>query len=78
MTLRKNGEVAAEGSGADVLGDPRIALAWLANSHAHRGCGLQAGDIITTGVCGVPAPIGRGDNLTADFGPLGGVEVGIT
>ncbi len=71
----KNGRLAAEGSGAAVLGDPRIALTWLANDRAKRGIGLRAGDVITTGTCIKPLEIASGDKVTADFGTLGRVAV---
>lgn len=71
----KNGALAGEGSGANVLGDPRIALTWLANDRAKRGGGLKAGDIVTTGTCIKPVTIGVGDQFIADFGSLGRVRV---
>jgi 2-keto-4-pentenoate hydratase len=72
---RRNGAVAAEGSGANVLGDPRVALAWLATDRARRGDGLEAGQVVTTGTCIKPVPIGAGDAIVADFGMLGSVSV---
>lgn len=72
-TLRINGVDASVGAGANVLGDPRIALAWLANDRAERGEPLLAGEIVTTGTCVPPAPVRPGDVLLADFGPLGTV-----
>jgi 2-keto-4-pentenoate hydratase len=71
----RNGAVAERGSGANVLGDPRIALAWLANDRAARGEGLKAGQIVTTGTCVKPILIAPGDQVVADFGPLGRVRV---
>ena len=70
-----NDRQATSGRGADVLGGPLVALTWLANSHRLRGCGLRAGDMVTTGVCGAPAPIAPGDHVRADFGVLGTVHV---
>jgi len=72
----KNGALAAEGVGANALGDPRIALTWLANHLARRGIGLKAGDIVTTGTCITPAAIGPGDRMVAEFIGLGRVTVG--
>jgi 2-keto-4-pentenoate hydratase len=69
----KNGAIAGEGSGANVLGDPRVALTWLANDRSKRGEGLRAGEVITTGTCITPLPIGAGDKVVADFGRLGRV-----
>ena len=66
-----------EGVGANVLGDPRIALAWIANELATFGPGLRAGDVVTTGVCMVPLEFEPGDAIRADFGSLGRVAVRI-
>ena len=73
--LTINGTVVAEGIGANVLGDPRIALAWLANDRILHGAPLLAGEIITTGTCIVPAAIAPGDDVLADFGALGRVSL---
>ena len=62
-----------QGVGANVLGDPRDALAWLANELSSLGLTLRAGQVVTTGTCLVPLPIEGGDNLDADFGVLGRV-----
>jgi 2-keto-4-pentenoate hydratase len=75
VRMMKNGRVGAAGSGAAVLGDPRIALTWLANDRAKRGVGLKAGDIVTTGTCIKPLEIGPNDKVTADFGSLGQVSL---
>jgi 2-keto-4-pentenoate hydratase len=74
----KNGAAAQHGSGANVLGDPRIALAWLANDRARRGDGIKAGQIVTTGTCVKPVAIAPGDDVVADFGALGRVSVQFT
>ncbi len=68
-----NGETATSGTGADVLGDPRIALTWIANNHSVMGEGLKTGQMITTGVSGKPVPIRPGDHMCADLGILGQV-----
>lgn len=73
VVLRVNGVDASTGAGANVLGDPRIALAWLANDRAERGEPLLAGEVVTTGTCVTPAPVRPGDELLADFGHLGTV-----
>ncbi|MDE2243488.1 MAG: hydratase, partial [Bradyrhizobium sp.] len=59
------------GHGKNVLGDPREALAWLANELRQLGVTLRAGQIVTTGTCHPPLPIQPGDFFAADFGPLG-------
>ncbi|MFO1172173.1 MAG: hydratase [Hyphomicrobiaceae bacterium] len=66
---------AREGKGANVLGDPRVALAWLANELSGLGLTLRKDQVITTGTCMIPLEISRGDHVRADFGVLGTVEV---
>ena len=72
----KGDAVAAEGSGANALGDPRAALTWLANHLARRGLGLKSGEIVTTGTCVKPVDILPGDRVMMDFGALGTVRAG--
>lgn len=62
-----------EGVGAQVLGDPRMALAWLVNELNAQGLTLRAGQVITTGTCMPPLEIEAGDEVLADFGSLGRV-----
>ena len=59
------------GTGANVLGDPRIALTWLANELSRLGVTLAAGQIVTTGTCVTPMAIAPGDVVAADFGAFG-------
>lgn len=68
--------IPVRGSGANVLGDPRIALTWLANELSHYGATLRAGEVVTTGTCVVPIRIGEGNRLSGDFGVVGSVSVG--
>ncbi len=63
------------GSGAWVLGDPLIALTWLANQLSHLGITLQKGHVVTTGTCMVPLALENGDTVLADFGVLGPVRM---
>ncbi|MGS0896355.1 2-keto-4-pentenoate hydratase [Burkholderia stagnalis] len=72
----RNGAPAGEGSGANVLGDPRIAMTWLANELSGIGEGLQPGQIVTTGACVAPMAVEAGDSMVVDFGVLGKVQVG--
>ena len=64
-----------DGSGVNVLGDPRIALTWLVNEVSGLGITIKAGEAVTTGVTMTPIPIAVGDAVRADFGPLGSVAV---
>jgi 2-keto-4-pentenoate hydratase len=64
-----------EGTGANVLGDPRIALTWLANRLSSLGITLQKGQWVTTGTCMVPLELDSGDRVSVDFGWLGRVNM---
>ena len=65
------------GHGKNVLGDPRLALAWLANELRQLGVTLRAGEIVTTGTCHAPLPIQSGDLFEADFNIFGKVSVAL-
>ena len=71
VTVKVNGEAVDEGSGANVLGDPRNVLVWLANELSGRGLGLEAGQIVTTGSAADVITVKPGDTVVADFGDLG-------
>ena len=73
ITLRGQRHV---GHGRNVLGDPRVALTWLANELRQLGMTLKAGRVVTTGTCHPPLPIQAGDRVECDFGSLGKVSVG--
>jgi 2-keto-4-pentenoate hydratase len=64
------------GHGRNVLGDPRIALAWLANELRQLDLTLRAGEVVTTGTCHPPLPIQSGDVFAVNFGAIGKVSVG--
>jgi 2-keto-4-pentenoate hydratase len=64
-----------DGTGGNVLGDPRIALTWLANQLSSLGITLQKGQVVTTGTCMVPLQLQPGDSVSADYGPLGRVHM---
>ncbi len=71
----RNGEAAATGSGANVLGDPRVALTWLVNELRTYGDGLSQGQFVTTGTCVIPVVIKPGDSIRVDFGDFGTAEI---
>lgn len=75
MVLERNGEVAATGAGAAVLGHPAQAVAWLANKLAEFGFKLEAGELILPGALSAAMPVESGDMVTATFDRLGSVSV---
>lgn len=68
------GRYRRDGIGANVLGDPRIALCWIANELSALGIPLEAGQLVTTGTCVVPLEILPGDVVAVDFGAFGSVS----
>lgn len=68
-----NGIEVARGTGADVLGNPHHALAWLANHLAARGRQLHAGDVVLTGSLVKTIWLDAGDRVTMDLSGLGQV-----
>jgi 2-keto-4-pentenoate hydratase len=65
----------SSGTGADVLGHPHNALAWLANHLAADGNGLRAGQIVLTGSLVKTVWLNAGDRVTMDLSGLGRVKV---
>ena len=70
----RNGKHVSSGSGANVLGDPLVALTWIANELIEFGEGLRAGQVVTTGTCITPISVTPGDQVQMAFGDLGSVE----
>ena len=78
VTLLRNGNKEGDGVGANALGHPLDALAWLANQGVLGGRGLKAGDVVTTGVVTPFIYVDAGDRVTADFGAFGEVNLRFT
>ncbi len=77
VRVQLNGNPIREGNGANVLGDPRLAMQWIANELRIHGPGLRSGDIVTTGTSVVPIAIEPGSRVFADFGCLGTVTTSL-
>jgi 2-keto-4-pentenoate hydratase len=69
-----NGVEVGQGTGADVLGHPHNALAWLANHLAADGKGLRAGEIVLTGSLVKTVWLNAGDKVVMELAGLGTVE----
>jgi 2-oxo-3-hexenedioate decarboxylase/2-keto-4-pentenoate hydratase len=68
-----NGHEVGRGTGADVLGHPHHALAWLANHLAAGGNSLRAGQIVLTGSLVKTVWLNAGDEVAMDLSGLGTV-----
>jgi 2-keto-4-pentenoate hydratase len=73
VDLYVNGEVIRKGHGGAVMGHPLNPLIWLANTLTRYGKTLKAGDMITTGITCEIYLAKLGDEIIADFGPIGSV-----
>jgi len=69
-----NGAEVGRGSGADVLGHPHNALAWLANHLAADGKSMRAGQIVLTGSLVKTVWLNAGDEVVMELEGLGKVE----
>lgn len=78
MSMTINGEEVSTGAGIQCLGNPIEAARWLADVLCQRGIPLRAGDVLMTGALGPVRPIKTGDEVVADFGPLGTVSTRLT
>jgi 2-keto-4-pentenoate hydratase len=75
MKLYKNsGELVGEGTGAAVLGDPCISVAWLANRLWSYGVTLKAGEVILSGAFSAAPLAAKGDTFTAEYSSFGKVQ----
>lgn len=77
VVVSRNGELMATGAGAAALGDPLVALAWLANTLSGYGEQLPAGRFVMTGSLHAAFPIAAGDTITVDTDRLGSLTVQI-
>jgi 2-keto-4-pentenoate hydratase len=77
MVLTRDGELVDTGAGAAALGDPAVVVAWLANTLAADGIGLEPGHLVMTGALHAAVPMKAGESYTAEFDRLGSVSVRI-
>ena len=73
MTMTSDGEVVSTGTGADCLGDPLNAVAWLATTALEHGEPLRAGQVILSGALGPVHPVTPGAVVRAEITGLGSV-----
>jgi 2-keto-4-pentenoate hydratase len=75
MVLEHAGAPVSVGAGADCLGNPLHALAWLAGTLARAGSPLRAGDLVLSGALGPVVPVTPGSAYEARISGLGSVRV---
>jgi len=75
VALFRNGQEVARARGANVLGSPANALAWMANRMAAHGHVLQAGQVVLAGSLTPLVPCAPGDTFEAVFEHLGPVTL---
>ena len=71
MHLYKNDALVAKGIGAAVLGDPCIAVAWLANRLWDYGVSLKKGEVILSGAFSAAPIAKKGDVFRVEFSSFG-------
>lgn len=74
MTMTAGGEVVSTGRGAACLGDPCMALLWLARTAREFGAPLRAGDLVLSGALGPMVPVAANTIYEATIGGLGTVR----
>ena len=72
---RINGKVVGEGRGAEAMGHPFDAVAWVAGNLASRGRGMLRGDVVITGSVVTSKPARPGDLIQWEVEGLGAVEL---
>ncbi len=73
-TMSINGEPVGRGQGSDILGDPMVALAWLASTLAQRRTPLLAGDVVSLGSLVKTQWVRAGDVVVVNNDVLGEVR----
>lgn len=75
MDFSVNGAKRNSGKGTDVLGDPALCVAWLANKMRAYGTLLRKGEVILSGALSAAIDASANDSFRADYSTLGSVEV---
>ncbi|MCK8647130.1 fumarylacetoacetate hydrolase family protein [Mycobacterium colombiense] len=75
MTIRSGEDTLSTGTGAECLGNPLTAVAWLANTARDYGVPLRRGEVILSGALGPMVTAATGELFTADITGIGTVGV---
>jgi 2-keto-4-pentenoate hydratase len=74
MRMTVTGQEVSAGTGAACLGDPLLALQWLARQARDLGDPLEAGQVVLSGALGPMRPLLPGARVTATISGLGPVS----
>lgn len=72
--LYRNDIIEETGLAAAVLDHPANGICWIAKRLARHGIGLEAGQILLSGSFTAPIIVSPGDQIRADYGPLGEIH----
>ena len=75
MILEKNGALVNSGTGAEVLGNPAAAVAWLANKLCQFNMELKEGMIVMSGALTAAQAAKKDDIFTVTFYGMGSITV---
>jgi 2-keto-4-pentenoate hydratase len=74
MVMESKGEPICVGAGAACMGNPLVAVLWLARTMARVGRPLKEGDVVMSGSLGPMTPVAWGDVVEARISGLGSVR----
>lgn len=75
MTMTTTGQEESTGTGEACLGDPLLALQWLALTSRALGNPLRKGQVVLSGALGPMRPVADGAHVTTTISKLGNVSV---
>lgn len=75
VELLVDGVPVAQGSGSALLGDPLVAIAWLANRLGEYGRAISGGLLVLAGSVHASVPLERGRTYTARYSTCGSVTM---
>ncbi|KRB80496.1 2-keto-4-pentenoate hydratase [Nocardioides sp. Root190] len=75
MTMTVTGQDDSTGQGRDCLGDPLLALQWLARTARDLGDPLLAGQVVLSGALGPMRPAAAGAEVSVTISGLGSLDI---
>lgn len=75
VLVRHNGELAATGVAADIMGHPARSVAWLGDRLADRDDSIDAGELVISGGISAAIDVEPGDVFGVEFATIGSISV---